>query len=263
MQVLKLKSGNALHYSDEGPRDGVAVLFSNSLGTDFRAWDPLLPHLPQGVRVIRYDKAGHGLSDFAGERPISAHAGDALELLDHLGVERAVVVGLSVGGLIAQAMHDLQPQRIAGMALCDTGHRIGNADMWNDRIAKIEAGGVAALADPILERWFTAKFRAEAPDFPAWRNMLVRTSGEGYCAVGRAIRDADYTAQTAAIEVPTVCIVGAEDGATPPALVKELSGLIAGAIFVEIPDCGHLPCVEQPAALAGHLKALLARVSGV
>lgn len=260
MHVLKLKSGNGLHYRDEGPRDGTVVLFSNSLGTDFRAWDPLIPHLPHGLRLIRYDKAGHGLSDFAGERPISAHADDVLELMDHLGVRKAVIVGLSVGGLIAQAVCAQQPDRVSGLILCDTGHKIGNAEMWNDRIAKIEAGGVQALADPILERWFTKEFRGSAESFSAWRNMLTRTTNEGYCAVGRAIRDADYTAETAAIKVPTLCVVGAEDGATPPALVRELSNLIADANFVEIPACGHLPCVEQPEMLGESISCYLSRI---
>jgi len=254
-------NGNAIHFADEGPREGVPVVFSNSLGTDFRAWNPLLPHLSTGLRIIRYDKAGHGLSDFAGERPIEAHAEDLAALLDHLRVEKAVVVGLSVGGLIAQAFADAHPARVLALALCDTGHKIGTPDIWNPRIEAINAGGMQAVLEPTMERWFTARYRVESPDFPIWCNMLTRTMTEGYCSVGRAIRDADFTDRTRGIKAPTVCVVGTQDGATPPALVQELAGLIEGSTFVQIDDCGHLPCIEQPEALAAAITTLLSKQS--
>jgi len=250
-------NGHAIHFADEGPREGLPIVFSNSLGTDFRAWEPLLVHLPDGMRIVRYDKAGHGLSDFAGERPIEAHAEDMAALLDHLNIDKAVVVGLSVGGLIAQAFAHAHPSRVVALTLCDTGHKIGTPDIWNPRIEAINAGGMDAVLEPTMERWFTARYRAENPAFPVWCNMLTRTLAEGYCAVGRAIRDADFTDRTRGIKAPTVCVVGAQDGATPPALVKELAGLIEGAKFVEIDDCGHLPCIEQPEALAAAITGLL------
>lgn len=249
--------GHAIHYADEGPREGVPIVFSNSLGTDFRAWEPLLPHLPEGMRIIRYDKAGHGLSDFAGERPIEAHAEDLAALLDHLNVSKAVVVGLSVGGLIAQAFTSANPARVMALVLCDTGHKIGSPEIWNPRIEAINAGGMDAVLEPTMERWFTARYRAENPDFAVWCNMLTRTLAEGYCSVGRAIRDADFTERTRAIKVPTLCFVGAQDGATPPALVRELADLIDGAVFEQVEDCGHLPCIEQPEALAAAITGLL------
>lgn len=250
-------NGNALHYADEGAPGGLPIVFSNSLGTDFRAWDPLLPHLPEGLRFVRYDKAGHGLSDFAGERPIEAHADDVAALLDHLNIEKAVIVGLSVGGLIAQAFASANPDRTVALVLCDTGHKIGTPEIWNPRIEAINAGGMDAVLEPTMERWFTPRYRAENPDFAIWCNMLTRTLAEGYCAVGRAIRDADFTDRTRAITVPTLCFVGAQDGATPPALVRELASLIEGAIFEEVEECGHLPCIEQPAALAAAITGLL------
>ena len=250
-------NGHALHFADEGPREGVPIVFSNSLGTDFRAWEPLLPHLPDGMRIIRYDKAGHGLSDFAGERPIEAHAEDLAALLDHLDIEKAVVVGLSVGGLIAQAFASAHPARVTALVLCDTGHKIGSPEIWNPRIEAINAGGMDAVLEPTMERWFTARYRAENPDFAVWCNMLTRTLAEGYCSVGRAIRDADFTDRTRALKVPTLCFVGAQDGATPPALVRELADLIEGAVYEQVEDCGHLPCIEQPEALAAAISGLL------
>ena len=176
--------------------------------------------------------------------------------MDHVGVKSAIVVGLSVGGLIAQAMAANHPEKVRALVLCDTGHKIGTPDIWNPRFDAIEAGGMEAVADPTMERWFTQPFHG-TPEFPLWRNMLVRTPAEGYCAVGRAIRDSDYTESTKKIAVPTLCVVGADDGATPPALVRELAGLIEGARCEVIEQCGHLPCIEQPERLGALMTDFL------
>lgn len=254
MQTFTLPSGLALHYSDQGA--GMPVVFSNSLGTDMRVWEPLLPHLPDGLRIIRYDTAGHGLSDFAGERPISAHAQDLAALLDHLSINAAVVVGLSVGGLIAQALYQARPDLIRALVFCDTAHKIGTVDIWNERLALIEKGGIEAQEDAIVERWFTAPFRETNPAFALWRNMLTRTTVKAYCSLGRAIRDADFTAEAAGITVPALCICGAEDGSTPPALMQAFNEMLPNGTYVQIAECGHLPCVEQPKTLSAHIRKL-------
>ncbi len=249
-----------LHHAVEGPPGAPTVVFSNSLGTDFRVWDPLLAHFGQGLRRVRYDKRGHGLSE---ARPapyeMSDHVGDLAALLDHLGIESAVVVGLSVGGIIAQGLSGLRPERIRGLVLCDTAHVIGPVEMWNQRIAAIEAGGIESQADAVMERWFSEAFRRDRPEALAgWRNMLVRTPAEGYLGTAAAIRDSDMTAQAEAIRVPTLCVGGSEDGATPPELVGALAALIPGARFEVIEGAGHLPCVEAPETLAGLMTAFFA-----
>lgn len=249
--------GRTISFADQGPRDGLALVYANSLGTDLRSWDALVSLFPDR-RQIRWDKAGHGLSDFAGERPIQAHAEDLADLLDQRGVDRAVIVGLSVGGLIALALSGLRPEKIAGLVLCDTAHRIGPPAMWDTRIAAIQAGGIESLAESILERWFSAGFRSErAAELGLWRNMLTRTSAAGYLSVCRAIRNADLTAAARAIKVPTLCIVGSDDLATPPDLVRSMAAIIPGAGFTVIDGVGHLPCIEAPEVLAGLISAFL------
>ena len=249
-------NGVVLHHAVEGPPDAPTVVFSNSLGTDFRIWDPLLAHFGQGLRRIRYDKRGHGLSQaMPAPYEMSDHVGDLAALLDHLEIESAVVVGLSVGGIIAQGLSSLRPERIKGLVLSDTAHVIGPPEMWDQRIAAIEAGGIEALADPIMERWFSETFRRDrTEDLAGWRNMLVRTPVEGYLGTAAAIRDSDMTEQAKAIRVPTLCVGGSEDGSTPPELVGALAALIPGARFEVIEGAGHLPCVEAPEALAGLMK---------
>jgi 3-oxoadipate enol-lactonase len=175
-----------------------------------------------------------------------------------LAIERAVVCGLSVGGLIAQGLAACRPELVAGLILCDTAHKIGTAEMWGQRIAAIETGGIAALADAILERWFSKALRENDPAALAgWRAMLTRTPKDGYLGTCAAIRDADFTEQAKQITVPTLCVVGEEDGATPPELVREMAGLIPGARYEIIPGAGHLPCIEQPQVLAGLIDGFL------
>ena len=252
--------GFPIHWREDGPADGRAVVFSNSLGTDLRVWDPLLPFLPKDLRLIRYDKSGHGLSGFAGERSIDEHAEDVAALMAHVGVQEAVIVGLSVGGLIAQALAARHPDRVEALVLCDTGHKIGTPEIWNPRFEAIEAGGMEAVADPTMERWFSKDFQDD-PRIGLWRAMLTRTPAEGYCAVGRAIRDADYTQSTQAIDKPALCVVGDEDGATPPALVRELAGLLKDAECQVVAGCGHLPCVERPEVLGELMTGFLERTA--
>ncbi|MGF1625332.1 MAG: 3-oxoadipate enol-lactonase [Alphaproteobacteria bacterium] len=249
--------GRSIAFADAGPQRGPVLVYANSLGTDLRVWDAVVPLLP-GFRHIRWDKPGHGLSDLAGDRPISAHAADLAALLYRLAIPRAVVVGLSVGGMIAQALAAAEPSLVAGLVLCDTAHRIGPAEMWDARIAAVADGGMEPIADAVMERWFSTRFRADrAPELALWRNMLVRTPADGYTAMCRAIRDADLTEAARGIRVPTLCLAGSEDLATPPALVRSTADLIPRAGFRVIDGVAHLPCIEVPQLLSSLVAGFL------
>lgn len=251
MDFRKL-NGVVLHVEDLGRADGPALVFSNSLGTDFRIWDDVVGQLAGCFRIVRYDKRGHGLSEV--DKPpyrIDDHVADLAALLDELAIEGAIVCGLSVGGLIAQGLAAQRPELVAGLVLCDTAYKIGAAELWNSRMAAIEKAGIASIAEAILERWFSKDLRANHPDALAgWRAMLTRTPQAGYLGTCAAIRDTDFTEAAKRIAVPTLCMVGAEDGATPPALVRELADLIPGARYEVIEGAGHLPCIERPLAVA-------------
>jgi 3-oxoadipate enol-lactonase len=261
MQALTIDD-TLVHYAVTGPEDAPALVCSNSLGTDLRVWDPLMPHLQGRFRVVRYDTRGHGLSGVSDvPYTVAGLARDLVSLLDALEVRDAIVCGLSVGGMIAQSLAAARPDLARALVLCDTAHRIGPPQMWDERIAAIEAGGIEALAEPIMERWLSPGFRRERQaESAAWRNMLVRTPVAGYLGVCAAIRDADLTASTAALDLPTLCLCGSEDGATPPALVRELAALVPGARYAEIAGAGHLPCVERPAQGGAEINAFMAEV---
>ena len=262
MQFVKTTAGS-LHVADQGPKDGDVVIFANSLGTDFRVWDKVVARLPDGLRMIRYDKRGHGLSDCPprGTWGMGDHVADAAAVMDALGAKDAVFVGLSIGGMIAQGLAAERPDLVRAMVLCDTGAKIGSPEMWDQRIEAIEAGGIAALQDAILERWFTSAFReGAAGEFAIWRNMLVRTSLDGYVGSCQAIRDTDLRESTSRLRIPTLAICGDQDGSTPPDLVRETADLIPGAEFQLIRGAGHIPGVEQPEATAAAVRAFLQRV---
>ena len=246
-----------LHYRIDGDPDGVPLVFSNSLGTDLRLWDDILPLLPEGLRIIRYDKRGHGLSSLPpAPYSMSDLVNDAEGLLDLLEVKDCLFVGLSIGGMIAQGLAARRLDLIRAMVLSNTGAKIGTPDMWDTRIAAVNADGIEALADGVMERWFSNAFRA-TPELAIWRNMLVRQPGAGYAGCSAAISGTDLVNTTSQLRLPVLGIAGSEDGSTPPDLVRETSGLVPGSKFELVLGAGHLPCVEQPEAYAAILNGFL------
>ena len=181
-----------LHYRIDGPEDGAPVVFANSLGTDMRLWDPILPLLPAGLRILRYDKRSHGLSSCpTGPYAMGALVGDAEKLMDQLGFKDAFLVGLSIGGLIAQGLAVKRLDLVRAMVLSNTGAKIGTKDMWADRIAQVHDGGIERLADATMARWFSKAF-LETPDLELWRNMLTRQPDAGYAGCSAAISGSDF-----------------------------------------------------------------------
>ncbi|MCX8955287.1 alpha/beta fold hydrolase, partial [Ruegeria sp. NA] len=189
MQIAALDNIH-LHWREDGDPDGTPVVFANSLGTDLRLWDKVVPLLPKGLRLIRFDLRGHGLSECPQALYSMAElADDAEALLDHIGVRDTVFVGLSIGGMIGQALASRRPDQIRALVLSNTATKMGTAQMWHDRMGAIRSSGIEPVADAILDRWFAAGFRA-TDNVLLWRNMLVRTPVSGYLGCCNAIADA-------------------------------------------------------------------------
>jgi 3-oxoadipate enol-lactonase len=259
MQFARINDVTIHYQLIGGPADKPVIVFANALGTDFRIWRDVIVRLAGDYAIVLYDKRGHGLSD-VGQVPYSIedHASDLVGLLDLLAVKSAFICGLSAGGLVAQALYQCRPDLVQGLILCDTAHRIGTQDSWNTRIEAVKKSGLGSIADRVMELWFTPTFRRpENTAYDGYRNMLVRQPMEGYIATCEAVRDADYTQAASKIAVPTICIVGDQDGSTPPDLVKSMARLIPDAHYEVIPDAGHIPCVEQPEALTSVIRAFL------
>ncbi len=259
MQFARINDVTIHYQIIGGPADKPVLVFANSLGTDFRIWRDVIVRLAGDFAIVLYDKRGHGLSDL-GPMPYSIedHATDLAGLLDFLSVKNAIICGLSVGGLVAQSLYQRRPDLVRALILCDTAHKIGTAESWNARIAKVEADGIESIVDAVMERWFTPAFRRpENTAFSGYCNMLARQPAAGYAATCAALRDADLTEAAAKIAVPTICIVGDQDGSTPPELVLSTAKLIPNARYEVIKDAGHIPCVEQPEALTEAIRAFI------
>ena len=247
----------SIHYREDGDPNGAPLVFANSLGTTMGLWDPILPLLPAGLRIIRYDMRGHGKTD-APKPPYSMGAlvSDVESLMDHLKVQDALFVGLSIGGLVAQGLATKRRDLMRAMVLSNTAAKIGTKEIWQGRFDLIRDGGMEAVADATMERWFSKAWHG-TPQIQSWRDMLTATQPDGYIGCGHAIAGSDFYTTTAALTLPVLAIAGAEDGATPPDLMRETQELVKGSKFHLIRRGGHLPCVEQPEEYAEVLTGFM------
>ena len=256
MQIADLGDAQ-LHYRIDGDPEGAPIVFANSLGTDLRVWNAVVERLPAGLKIIRYDKRGHGLSSCPpAPYSMGALVRDAERLLDHLEVRDCVFVGLSIGGMIAQGLAVKRLDMVRALVLSNTAAKMGTAEMWQARVKTVTKEGIEPLADSVMERWFGRDFRA-TPELQLWRNMLVQQSRIGYAGCCAAIAGTDFYTPTSGLRLPCLGIAGSEDGASPPDLVRETVDLIPGNQFHLIRRAGHIPCVEKPEEYAERLTQFL------
>ena len=253
---------NVLHFVSTGAENNPALVLANSLGSDLHIWDDVVEQLSDYFRIVRYDIRGHGLSE-ASPSPYSVRdlSEDVVALMDLLEISRAVICGVSVGGIIAQSLALDHPERVRALVLSDTGARIGSVESWQQRIATVRESGLQALKEPTMERWFSEQFRQRhATAVRGYSTMLMKTAPEGYLGTCCALGDADFRPTASQIKVPTLVLCGAEDIATPPELGKELASLIPGSQFSLIEGAGHLPCIERPGAMAERMMKFFREV---
>ena len=250
-----------LHVALDGPADGPPLLLIHSLGTEARVWQPQAEALAGRYRVIRPDLRGHGLSGVtAGAGSMARFAADMVAVLDALGMARAHVGGLSIGGMVAQALAAQAPGRVASLMLCDTALAIPPATLWRERAATVRAQGMASVEAAVVSRWVTPA-ALNTPDTEGLRAMLRRTPPEGYAAAAEAIAAADLSAGTARLRLPALVLVGAEDVATPPASAAALAAAIPGSALIEISGAAHIPTYEQGGAVTEAMRRFLDRES--
>jgi len=249
-----------VHAVVSGRADAPVVVLSNSLGSTHRMWDAQLADLEQRFRVVRYDTRGHGDSPVPdGPYSINDLADDLVALLDRLGVQRARLVGLSLGGMTVMRVASRNPERVERIALLCTGAQLPPAEAWLDRAATVRAQGSQAVATAVVERWFTPAYLHAHPDArSAHERMVASTPAEGYAGCCGAIAKLDLREELSAISVPTLAIAGDDDPATPPAKLEEIATRIPGTRLLTVPRAAHLANAEQPgiitAALIEHLE---------
>ncbi|MBV9194721.1 MAG: 3-oxoadipate enol-lactonase [Solirubrobacterales bacterium] len=238
----------ALHHELSGPADAPVLVLSGSLGTDLSMWDPQAQALSARFRLLRYDQRGHGRSPVPrGPYSIAELGQDLLALLDRLEIDRALICGLSIGGMTGMWVAAHAPERVQRLVLLCTSALLGPAEMWRERAETVRTSGVEAIADAGLERWFTEGFRRRSPEIVArLRAALVATPPEGYASCCEAIAAMDLRGDLASIATPTLVVSGADDPATPPEHGRRIADAVAGARFEVIGPAAHLASVEQP-----------------
>ncbi len=246
-----------------GTDTSTPILYLHSLGADLTIFDRVVAALPHRAH-LRQDLRGHGLSDApAGPYTIAGLAADAVALLRANSPARAVLVGVSVGGMVALRAALDAPDVVAGLVLCDTAAKIGDQAMWQERVNTVVAHGVEAVADVTLQRWFPEQFRTARPELMAGlRNMLVCTRASGYAGTCHALATEDLRSRLHELRTPTMVVVGREDLSTPPPVVAALAEALPDSELQIIEGAGHLPMVDAPEEFTELLSGYLEDVSG-
>lgn len=256
MSVLDLPT-HRLHYRIDGDT-GPWLLLCNSLGTDLHMWDAQATALSRHLRVLRYDRRGHGASS-APPPPytLAELGGDALALLDALGIERAHFCGLSIGGLVGQWLGIHAGERIDRLVVCATAARIGTADSWNTRIDQVRADGLAPLVAATADRWFTPGFVAAHPGLvDAILARFAEVSAEAYIGCCAALAGADLRGDIARIERPLLAVSGDDDPVCPPADLRAIAIGVADGRHVSLPG-RHIVNIESAPAFSALLLEFL------
>jgi len=242
-------NGTRLHYRFDGQEDAPVLLMSNSLGTDLHMWDGQVESFTQYFRLLRYDSRGHGKSA-APEGPytIEMLSHDAIGLLDAVGVQRAHFCGLSKGGMVGQWLAVNAPGRINRLVLSNTSAYMPPRSLWDARIEAVMTGGMEAITEAVVERWFSPDFRkTHREDVAKVRAMLLATPPVGYAGCCAAVRDMDQREMVSAITALSMVVVGSRDPATPPDHGQFLQRAIPGARLATL-DAAHLSNIEAAAA---------------
>jgi 3-oxoadipate enol-lactonase len=247
-----------MYYELGGPADAPSLVLSNSLGTNLSLWDPQLPVFAKNFRVLRYDFRGHGqTSATPDEYSIEMLGRDVLQLLDALNLPRVNFCGLSIGGMTGMWLAVNAPQRLNKLVLANTAPQIGKLDTWNERIRAVRDGGTKAVAQQVVERWFTPEFRANLPDEIArTRRMIESTSTDGYVGSCAAVRDFAFWENVSSIRAQTLVIAGTHDQSVPPSDAQKLARQIPGARYTELP-AAHISNVEAAGRFTDEVSSFL------
>ncbi|UWZ40421.1 3-oxoadipate enol-lactonase [Dactylosporangium roseum] len=228
------------------------LLLGGPLGSNLDMWRPQLPAFAERLRVVRFDHRGHGGSPVPpGPYRIEDLGRDVLALLDRLGIERASYCGLSLGGMVGMWLAAHAPERIERLVLICTAAHLPPADGWLTRAGQVRSWGMGSIADAVLGRWFTPRYRAALPARVApFRAMIAASPAEGYAGGCEAIAGMDLRDDLSRITAPTLVVAGADDPATPPEHGEVIHAGIAGSRLAVVPNAAHLANVEQPEAVA-------------
>ena len=258
---MRIKAnGITFNYEIEGSEGAPWLVFSNSLATNLAMWDPQAADLEGSFRILRYDQRGHGGTDApAGRYTYATLAADALALFDALGIKRPHFCGLSMGGAAALGLAELHPDRVDRVVVCDSPAMStpASAQQWEERIAIARKGGMEALVDSTMARWFPPETHAAKPaHLDKVRAMIRTTPVNGFIGCSAALADHDYNTAVATVTRPVLFIAGSKDGVTPAAM-KDMCARLKGSRYVELAGAGHISNLDRPAEFTRAVREFL------
>jgi 3-oxoadipate enol-lactonase len=255
-------NGIRINCEIDGPDGAPWLVLSNSLATNLGMWDAQARELSTSFRVLRYDQRGHGKTDApAGRYSFDLLIADALALMDAHGISQANVCGLSMGGATALGLAQRHPQRITRAIVCDSGcaSTPQSAAQWEERIAAAEQGGMAALVEATVTRWFPADVVAKNPPYlDTCREMIRTTPVNGFIGCAAALADHDFRSTVAATKPPVLFIAGEKDaGGAVPAAMKAMHQDLKGSGYIELRGAGHISNLDDPAGFTSAVREFL------
>ena len=249
MPIITTDDGCPINVEIEGRDGGPALMLSNSLGTDLHMWDDQAVEFAKHFRLVRWDRRGHGKSGASkGPYSFDLFGRDILKILDTLKIKKVNWCGLSMGGMDGQWLGANAPDRVEKLILANTNFYYADKSPWADRIRAVREKGLAHIAGPNMERWFTKGFIERAPQAIArMTEMFLASNLNGYIACVEAVRDMDFRASNPRIATPTLVVVGKHDPATPPERGEEIARTVKNGKVVAL-EAAHISNVEQPKA---------------
>jgi 3-oxoadipate enol-lactonase len=259
-------NGIDMAYAVSGPTTAPAVVLHHPLATNMSFWDEATAALKGTYRVVRFDARGHGATEATtGRYGFATLSKDVVALMDHVGVQKAQFVGLSMGGMVAQALGLHHAARFSSLTIVSSSSKTAETmrHLWSDRVVVAREKGMASQVEPAMARWLAASTKTHHPEIVArCSNMITSTPLEGYAGWCGCLEHLDFTEQLAGIKVPTQVIVGAEDPATPVAASETIQRHIAGAELAILPGVSHMLAIENPQLFHDALLPFLAKHRG-
>ncbi len=253
-------NGITFNYEIEGPEGAPWLVFSNSLATNLSMWEPQAADFRRRFRLLRYDQRGHGGTDAPeGRYTYATLLADALALFDALGIARAHFCGLSMGGATALGLAELHPDRVDRVVVCDSPAMStpASAQQWEERILAAQKGGMEALVESTMARWFPPEISAAKPPYlNEVRAMIRATPVNGFIGCSAALADHDYNTAVATVTRPVLFIAGSKDGVTPAAM-KDMSARLNDSRYVELAGAGHISNLDRPAEFTRAVRKFL------
>ena len=248
----------AINYATFGDARKPAIIFSNSLGTNYQMWQPQINFFKKEYFIVCYDTRGHGASTAPqGPYSIEQLGTDVVNLLDHLNIQKASFCGISMGGLTGQWLAIHHPERFNHVIVCNTAAKIGQEQAWNDRAQLVREQGLKPIAETAASRWFTEPFiRSNTAIVESLSNDLGAGSPEGYASCCEALAKADVREQLKNITVPTLVVAGQKDPVTTVADAQYIINNVRSSSLFEI-NASHISNIEQPKAFNQAMQSFL------